>query len=100
MSTRAQLGSPRCSDPSRSMADRSHACGRRGEPIRAVIRTRWLLVGAALLAGAVSVGALVAPPTGFQPIMTAEQLLGVFDLARPELSQVAALSRTGRTREA
>jgi len=59
-----------------------------------------LLVGAALLAGAVSVGALVALPTGFQSITTAEQLLGVFDLARPELSQVATLARTGRTREA
>jgi hypothetical protein len=61
---------------------------------------RWLLLGAVVLAGTVSVGADVAVPPSFKPVTTAEQLLAALDLGRPELSRVATLVQTGRTGEA
>jgi len=61
---------------------------------------RWLFFGLIFLASTGSVGALVAVPSGFQPIVSVEQLLAALDLGQPELSSVAGFARTGRTTEA
>jgi hypothetical protein len=65
-----------------------------------MMRSRLFLLGSVLLASAVSVGAQVAVPSGFQPITSDEQLLAAVDLSRSQLSTVAKFVRSGQTRDA
>jgi hypothetical protein len=65
-----------------------------------MMRLRLALLGSVLMASTVSVGAQVAVPSGFQPIISDAQLLAAFDLGRPQLSEARELARAGRAAEA